>query len=69
MEQELADIVKAHAEALEGAIRDAQGAGLVVMVDVLSSPAMGGEMFHSLVVQVMKPLTASGNKAPMAVEL
>lgn len=69
MEQELADTVKAHAEALEGAIRDAQGAGLVVMVDVLTTSVLGGDLFHSIVVQIMKPLAASGNKAPMAVEL
>lgn len=69
MEQELAERVRAATEVLQRSIRDAQEAGLVVMVDVVSDQALGGELFHSLVVQVMKPLAASGKKAGMVVEL
>lgn len=69
MEQELAERVRAATEVLNRCIRDAREAGLVVTADAVSSTRLGGEVCEVIIVQVLKSLAASGNKAPMAVEL
>lgn len=69
MEQELADKVHEAARVLQSAAREAQRAGLVVSIEALTTPVIGGDHFETIIVQVLQPLAPTGKKAGMVVEL